>query len=526
MFLIEYATELKLHEAQYYLGDSSLDTQFTTVFDLVRAHHYTLFVAVDNYDAPTRARFSAHLVFPAIHGTFASIQDIENLLDSCFWSPLLAGSHAITKLLITGSLLIKYSALENLDLSAVPSLQSSCGFTEEQVLQLGSLALGATPAFVDLRCSYGSYVFSSAKAGGRMAEPVLHPQLVINRIRELSLPHPPVDESDSFRLLSSLLNLIPEESDVPGSVTIDNLIELLATGAVEVGGKLDSPFAFEAMTWSTLYYAGAFTCDRNSADTLRVASSAVLRLIHSRVDTVFADRHRLEWEFLNTWYKYNIHHDPQPFLDLTTEVLRDQTRRLFGQRREVDLRGIVELIMRNTCSLSNSRIRPLILFPDVARVEIPAFKSDKWHMWELQTLTLRGMWQATNMNDGEPTVEALETLHKELVSLEEEDLLARPYRAWSPTLNAMETVLVGGFLDPEPESTQFLAVGGAHILMRGPLSQQHGTLPFTPKGSNGPENGRVWRGANGDTVAFLGPSGPHSHFPTYCIVPPITTTYW
>jgi hypothetical protein len=88
------------------------------------------------------------------------------------------------------------------------------------------------------------------------------------------------------------------------------------------------------------------------------------------------------------------------------------------------------------------------------------------HVWELKTLTLLGMWQATNRNDDEPTVEALQTLHEELVRLDDETLLAQPYRVWSPTLNAMETVLVGSFLDPEPENPQFLAVGGARILMR------------------------------------------------------------
>jgi hypothetical protein len=53
------------------------------------------------------------------------------------------------------------------------------------------------------------------------------------------------------------------------------------------------------------------------------------------------------------------------------------------------------------------------------------------------------------------------------MNLPEDDLLARPYAEWSPALNAMETVLVGSFLLSElPESPQFLAVGGARILLR------------------------------------------------------------
>jgi hypothetical protein len=151
-----------------------------------------------------------------------------------------------------------------------------------------------------------------------------------------------------------------------------------------------------------------------------------------------------------------------------SQVLRDQTQRSLGHKREANLRGIFELVMRNSRCSPSECPGPLILPPtDAPYVEIPAaYVSDKVHVWELKTLTLLGMWQATNRNDDEPTVEALQTLHEELVRLDDETLLAQPYRVWSPTLNAMETVLVGSFLDLEPENPQFLAVGGARILMR------------------------------------------------------------
>jgi len=371
-----------------------------------------------------------------------------------------------------GTLLVGYSALKNLDPDAAPSLQSACGFTEDEALHFTQSLLDETPNMTDLRRLLGHYVFSSQTVADGTAESVLHPQLLINRIYELSL-HRPHSDKHSFQLLSDILEVLPEESDVPGAVTLNGLVELLAAGAVDSDSKTASPFDFhatKAVTWSTLCFAGALTYDPLSTGTLRVANSTVLSLMHSRVDKLFSDRYKLGWTFLSAWHKFDVLDDHQPFLDLMSEVLCDQTRRSFGRKREAELCGIFELVMRNSCCAPYEHpIGPLILDPaNVSRVEIPAYASDEVYVWELKTLTLRGMWLAANPNDAEPTVEDLEKLHDELAELEEDELLARSYAEWSTTLNAMETVLVGSFLDPEAKNPQFLAVGGARILMRQP----------------------------------------------------------
>ncbi|KAF7357795.1 AAA-ATPase-like domain-containing protein [Mycena venus] len=471
VFLIKYDKELGLSDPLNYLAGATLDVQFAKVFDLVQARGRTLFVGVDNYDAPTRtSTFDAHIDYPVIYESFGSPREIESLLDSSFWYPLLAGSRVIDKLWITGTVLVRYPALENLDFDTFPGQQSACGFTEEEALLFTKSLLDEVPNLIDLRCLCGQYTFPSRNATSGTDKSILHPQLHINRIYELSL-HRPYADKRSFQLLSDILKVLPEESDVPGAVTLNDLIELLAAGTVDIGAEISSPFdyaATKAITWSTLYFAGAVTCDPQSVCSFRVVNSVVLSMIHSCVDKLFSDRHQLGWEFLGTWHKYNLLDDRQPFLDLMSDVLCDQTQRSFGRKREAELRGIFELVMRNSCCAPDKNpIGPLILPPvDVPRVEIPAYASDKVHIWELKTLTLRGMWEAANPNDDEPTVEALKTLHKELVDLEEDDLLGRPYRVWSPTLNAMETVPVGSFFDPESEVPQFLAVGGARVLMR------------------------------------------------------------
>ncbi|KAJ7253356.1 hypothetical protein B0H12DRAFT_1116814 [Mycena haematopus] len=247
-----------------------------------------------------------------------------------------------------------------------------------------------------------------------------------------------------------MLSLLPEKSDVPGAVALDDLIELLAVGGVDVCGTMSSAFDFaatKAVTWSDLYYAGALTYDCQSPGTLRIANSEALSLIHSSVDTFFADRHELRWTFLDTCFDFT---SPQSFLELLSKALHDLALRSFDRSCEPNLRGIFELVIRNChCKTSSRPVDPFILLPaDNTCFKIPAYLPEK-------------VFIAVNPNHDEPTVEALETLHEELVGLEEAELLARPYSVWSPTLGAMETVPVGSFLDSEPDHQQFLAVGGA-----------------------------------------------------------------
>ncbi|KAJ7141326.1 hypothetical protein C8R44DRAFT_866960 [Mycena epipterygia] len=468
-FLTKYAKELQLPYPNMFLRQEK-SIKFARVFELVRACGYTLFVGVDDYDAPTRMRSFAHLDYPESHTTFASSHEIERLLDSCFWRPLLAGSDVIDKLFIAGTLSLKYPALEGqmLNPGAVPGLQASCGFTEQEALKFAQSLLDEVPDMTDLRRSCGNYVFALQDARRDIAEPVLHPQCLIARISQLSSLKRPRADADPFDLLSNLFKLLPEESDVPGAATSNGLIDLLATGAVEIN-EIDAALGFDAtaVTWNALYHAGALTYDRQLEGTLRLANSAALSLIHSHVDTLLSKRHDFGHRFLNSWYNYDMLDEPQAFLTLLSEVLCDQALRSLGRKREPNLRGIFELLFRNAHTQYGPTVEPIVLLPvDVTRIELPTYLRNGVHVWDIKTLTLLGMWQATNLNDDEPTLEALRTLHQALIDDDEEHLLARPYRVWSPTLNAMETVSVSSFFDPEPEPTQFLAVGGARILTR------------------------------------------------------------
>ncbi|KAJ6489588.1 hypothetical protein C8R47DRAFT_1195973 [Mycena vitilis] len=466
-FLVRYSSQLDLAHPQDFLGDRSGDI-IAQVFNRVRAFDYTLFVVVDGYDAPTRSR-SLDRCFPA-EKTIPDVREIERLLHSCLWAPLLAGSDIIDKLFVTGTVSVSSAGLDALHLSIIPpELHSCCGFTEPQALEYARLILGKTPDAEDLRRSCGTYAFLPQSAGGGTVEPVLHPQRLIHRILQLAHAHP-YTKDDSFELLSDIFKLLPEQSDIPGAASKDSLIQLLAAGAVDC--EMDSAFGFDTavLTCKALYYAGALTCD--SHGNLRIAGAPVLALIHSCVDINFSDRQEL-WVVSAAWRNYHLDGDIQPFLDCMSEILFDLTLRSLGKKHEPNLRGVFELVIRNRDMNFDRLADPIVLLPpDVTRVEIPAYDSDQVHVWELKTVTLRGLWHATNLNDDEPTIEALEALHQELIYLDEDELLQRPYRVWSPTLNAMETALVSSFFDPEPEVPQFLAIGGVRILMRQRLEEE------------------------------------------------------
>lgn len=210
----------------------------------------------------------------------ASILDIEQLFDSCFWGPLLAGSDVIDKLFVTGTVSMKSSALENLhllNLRAVPTLQVSCGFTEQETLKIARLMLNDIPDIAELRRSCGEYFFSSHQDGD-LTEPVFHPQRVIALLSELSLHHP-YGNDRSFHPISVILQRLPEASNVLGAVTTESLIDLLASGAVQVDIGTDAPFDLQVLTWSALYQFGALTYDPHLKNALRIANSAILSLV-------------------------------------------------------------------------------------------------------------------------------------------------------------------------------------------------------------------------------------------------------
>ncbi|KAJ7272720.1 hypothetical protein B0H12DRAFT_592308 [Mycena haematopus] len=274
-FTAKYAAELKYFSPEMFPKYTDVDCNiidwFAMVFNLVRERGYTLFVGVDDYDAPIQQRSFIHPDY------FARARDIESLLDTCFWAPLRTGIDVIAKLFVTGTLSLAASPnlvhLGMLDLKEDPLLRLSCGFTEQEALTFAAAFLDKPFDIVGLSRAYGSYMFLSSHA---TAEPVLHPQELIQHIAELSRkPIMPYTEP-SFPLLADLFERLPEDSDDFGIVSTNGLVDLLASGTIKIDGDA-TPDSYETLTWKTLHHLGVLTYDCEGE--LRVANETVLTLV-------------------------------------------------------------------------------------------------------------------------------------------------------------------------------------------------------------------------------------------------------
>ncbi|KAJ7225372.1 hypothetical protein GGX14DRAFT_693402 [Mycena pura] len=468
LFVARYCTELGFSKADKSLTDANIT--FEVIFKLVRAHNRTLFVTIDDFDSPFRTWSSGDFGRQWGLNNLATPQDIVELLDLHLWEPLLAGSDVIHKLLMAGTILPDRSLLQQLQISTSPELKLSCGFSVQETKQFIASTLSETVDVADLENACGGYVFSSEHDSDTGS--LLQPQQIMDWISKRT--HSRDDNANPFRLLSNILDVLPEESSDPCVPTVNRLIGLLAAGVVEMDCEMDALIDHDpkAPIWSALYYAGALTNDPRRPRTYRIPNSTALSLIHSRGDNLFADRHKLQRTFFDSWAAYcGKRPDARRFLSLLSRVLRDEAQRCLvnGSRQEPDLRGVFELVMCNKHTEGLDASPPVILLPDDAPVQVQDYYPQKELLTlDLKTVTLLGMWRGEHPDEHMPTVKELQQLHADLRDLDDGAILERQCRVWSPTPRAMEIVRVGDLLESEPQHAQFLAVGGDRVLVRLP----------------------------------------------------------
>ncbi|KAJ7673041.1 hypothetical protein DFH06DRAFT_1123793 [Mycena polygramma] len=461
-FVRNYAEELEVVKPTDYLVGIPKEALLGEVLGLVRQRNLTIFVGVDNYDAPIRRGLFPYPRSPApLHGLATQTQ-LEALMEASFWKPLCDASDVVHKMFVTGTFPLNIPSLQAcqlLDQVAPPGL-SPCGFTETEALEFSRMVMDEPLDVAELRRSCGQYTFPHPTG---FTEPVLHPNRLIGRICDV-ISDLNIDEASSLHYTFADL---PQESDIAGAVTTNGLIDLMTTGAIDTDTPMGAPILLDGvtMTWNALYHLGAVTYDLHLPGILRIGNTTVLSMIHSAIDKAFAVRYDLHETFYQIWKKG----DADVLVDLLTEALRDLTIQSFVKTHEPDLRGVFELILGNQLGGEPKCIMgPLELFSTTGLTSVkmrdPTDVRQVRH-WELRTLTLRGLWRARNPND-EPTPESLRALHEELMKDEEEQLLERPYAVWSPSLGTVETVLVRSFIEAKPDTPLFLAVGGARVLIR------------------------------------------------------------
>ncbi|KAF7318854.1 AAA-ATPase-like domain-containing protein [Mycena chlorophos] len=464
VFLRKYSAELANPDIASFPRDA--DKLLRRVLGLVRQRKHTLFVSIDDFDAPFRPPLKQS-IFKAVEG----VQEIADAMDNCLWTPLAEASDVVKKLVLAGCLLPQRSLLARLQPTIAPNpLEQVCGFPERQAIDLARRVLDQDIEADRLERFAGQYIFSSSTP-----HQFLHPQQVLTWARKEAGETPTNDSS--FKLLATLLQLVSDEASVAGALTVDDLIDALVCGAIQVDGGMECFLNNDLSrpTWRALAYAGAFTCDPSSPTTFWLSNSAAaLSVIHQRVDRIAQQRYNLSATVMLGW-SYLLEGIPKNLRTLVETILRKQFQRCLGNPHEPNLRGIFELAFRANHALGHKQPLPLIASPysqDTTMLEIPCWVyDDTFYSFNLITLTLRGLWRAENPNNDnvDPPKRDLETLYAKILEETEPELLARRYRVWSPKLNAMETRSVGSYVATQhPDYFQFVAVGGAHVLYRGP----------------------------------------------------------
>ncbi|KAF7325917.1 hypothetical protein MKEN_00442500 [Mycena kentingensis (nom. inval.)] len=444
---------------------------------IVRARKLSLFVAVDDFDAPfwpfddMWAGKRPATIVPA------SGAEIARAMETQLWAPLRAGHDVIPKLVVSGCMLPDASFIDLMELTVAPELGPACGFTILEAYELASTILGDKMGRECVEAIQDVYSFDTAAK----SDAVLHPQQVINAIRRKSgNVHGNPDRS--FATLSAALDVIAASSGGT-NLNVDSLIDLVASLGVHIPISIqESAFVdldLERPTWTMLHHLGALTRDPCCPKTLLLRDSPhVLRLIHTRIDVAVAERYPLRWNLRLPWSDF-LNLNPAPLVAFMEKVLRDQSLRSMSTgQREPDLRGIFELIARNKDSLPSAAFyHPPCFVPSpfsstsgsVGQTFVTPKNMSSISV-QLITLTLTGLWSGQHPNDLDraPSREELGRLYEEIIGADEEVLLQWLYREES----SMDTVVVGRFMSADPEHTQLVAVGGARILYRTPLSTQ------------------------------------------------------
>ncbi|KAF7316417.1 hypothetical protein MIND_00160500 [Mycena indigotica] len=408
-----------------------------------------------------------------------SSHEVSQAMDIHLWEPLIANRRTIQKLVLSGCTLVQHSLIHRLGLTIPPQLVSACGFTigEAQMFAESLLEDLDQGDIDDMQASCGRYSFSDAPS-----EPLLHPQKVISWVQRFSRPdNEDASQDMCFKLLSSILRMLPSESDDFEGLSLVDVMSLVAAGHVVpppqtayfVGDDTTRP------TWQAFIGAGALERDSQHPQTLRLSNCpGVIPVLHSYLDDAVTERYDPTRRLFFYWEDL-CSHKPNMLLRLLERMMRDLGKRCLLQNSELNLHGVFELLWRNAVDLQSEEDRPekpFVYHPYTATptiIEIPAFGGQETVSVELVTLTLAGLWRGANpKNDHqEPTRDELQKLFDIVQDEDETTLLARQYTVWSSTLNAVETNFVESFMRKEPSHVQLVAVGGSHVLYRGPREQ-------------------------------------------------------
>ncbi|KAF9917174.1 hypothetical protein FBU30_000919, partial [Linnemannia zychae] len=423
-FLKKYSSELGYPEESNIINNSSASQSLRQILSLVGTQGQSLFLGVDEYDAPANNSAFAGGNTGLGKDVLDKVQHIESFFKENLFSILKEGCSipsmneygvVISKYFLTGVTPAFRAGISPLTAAAIisnkSSLQGVCGFSETEVKTIVKHYLRmndreAEPLVHSMRKLYNGYYFtvSGYDESNPAPLPVFNPHLVFHYLSNFQSEGFVTKPEESTAVHST--RILKSISDV-GEFSVNDLVELIVSKSIK--SKIKSEFGYSELL-SVLDRIAAFLRTQDKISTLMVP--AIRNLKTGRADE---------------------------FCELLETFLSSRAMRSLSTANEAVLQGIVELLLDEP----SNHIPELRLVVDGSKepgngrfgfvdIFIPRqdFEGDRTCIvMELKNATLEGLCRG--MTGQIPSYEELESVRTSLQLEKSCALLSRKYTYWS-----------------------------------------------------------------------------------------------
>ncbi|KAF9343232.1 hypothetical protein BGX26_006060, partial [Mortierella sp. AD094] len=462
LFLQEYHQELGSPEEANIIDVKSGSQSLREVLSLVARCGQSLFVGVDEYDAPAN-----NSAFPGGNtrldkDAIKEVQAIEAFFKENFFSILKQGCAApsnneygvvISKYFLTGVTPAFRAGISPLTATTIVShkrsLHGICGFTENEVKAIVKHYLGkddqdAEPIVHSMRRLYNGYFFAMSGYDEYNSDPALlyNPHLVFHYLSNFQSEGFVAKPEESTAVHSTaILRSIPEM----GEFSVNDLVELIVSKSVQ--SKIKTEFGYSELlavgkdreiTWSLLFYLGILTLGPNGS--LRVPNDVIKSDVLDRIAGFLRTQNKISALMVPAMANLKAGR-PNEFRELLENFLLSRNVRSLQTANEAVLQGIVELLLDEPSNrvpelclvvdgskeLGNGRFGFVDIF--IPRNAMATGSEQTCVVMELKNATLEGLWKGASSR--KPNHKDLEDLYKALHDENEDRLLSRKYAFWS-----------------------------------------------------------------------------------------------
>ncbi|KAG0279528.1 hypothetical protein BGZ97_009562, partial [Linnemannia gamsii] len=302
-FLKKYSSELGYPEESTTINNFSATQSLRRILSLVGTWGQSIFVGVDEYDAPANnSAFAGGNTGLGSH-ILDRVQLIESFFKENFFAILKEGCSTlsdygavISKYFLTGVTPAFRAGISPLTAAAIVSnkrsLHGICGFTESEVRAIVRLYLrmndqDAEPLVHSMRKLYNGYYFamSGPDESSSAILPVYNPHLVFHYLSNFQSEGFVTKPEESTAVHST--TILKSISDV-GEFSVNDLVELIVSKSVK--SKIKAEFGYSELfsvgkdreiTWSLLFYLGVLTL--NPDGSLRVPNDIIKSEVLDRI---------------------------------------------------------------------------------------------------------------------------------------------------------------------------------------------------------------------------------------------------